>query len=263
MNKILTFLYIITFSHQSWAAMSANDIMNKNEEVRRLNDITANAMIITGGANTTERKKKFTWWRKLTSDKIHFNTLTRFHEPAEVRNEGILFLEHDLDNNDVLLYLPTYKKIRRVERNNQSGSFMGSELSYADIATPHADDYDFKSLRNEKCPSNQTDCEVIQAIPKRTDTIDRTGYSKSIQWIRLDNYMSEKIEHYNKDSILYKLIEASEIKLVDSKDNKWMAHKLKVTNQKTSKYTYLEFTNVKANTNISDRIFTQENLSNP
>jgi hypothetical protein len=174
MNKIQSTLVIFLLPTYA-LALSAKDIMDKNEEVRRLRDIKAKATLVTGGADKKEKRKKFTWWRKLTSDKVHFNTLTRFHEPSEIKNEGILFLEHEQDNSDVLLYLPTYKKIRRVERNNQSGSFMGSELSYADIATPHSEDYDFKELKKEKCPSKESDCTIIEAIPKRSRRKSRTS----------------------------------------------------------------------------------------
>ena len=140
-----------------------------------------------------EKIKQFTWWRKLTADGTHFNTLTRFHEPAEVRGEGILFLEHEGDDNDVQLYLPAYKKIRRVESQSQSGSFMGSEFSYADIATPHVDDYKYE-LQKEDAPcvidgGKQATCYVVQSTPA-TDPVKSArvtprrfnGFAKDIPW---------------------------------------------------------------------------------
>src|SRR6476659_585072 len=143
MNERLLLICIILVGFQgvSWGAPSARDVMVRNEETARNDDITADATLTTGGGGSPERVKRFTWWRKLRDDKAHNNTLTRFLAPAEVRGEGILFLEHDSNSNEVLLYLPTFKKIRRVESQQQSGSFMCSELSYSDVATPHADDY--------------------------------------------------------------------------------------------------------------------------
>lgn len=252
---ILTALVLSISAH----ADSAVDIMKKNEDVRKVKDVTSSATLITG-LKGSERTKKFTWWRKLTSDGTHFNTFTRFHEPAEIKNEGILFLEHESDNADVFLYLPTFKKIRRVERSSQSGSFMGSEFSYADIATPHFDDYTFKFIKDEECAPKVT-CSVIEATPKREETKERTGYSKTIQWVRKDNFMVQKAENFGIDGSLYKKITASDITEVDTKDHKWMSLTVKIENLKNSKYTELKFLNVKANQGIDDAIFTQNNLS--
>ena len=246
------------------AGMSAKEAMDKNEDARALSSMVCHAKLITGGGEDTTRVKEFTWWRKLQTDNEHFNTMTRFHTPAEIKNEGILFLEHPQDESDVLLYLPSYKKIRRVERASQSGSFMGSELSYADIATPHVSDFSYKMIREEACPTtSKVKCWVIESVPLREQTRERTGYYRSTQWVRQDNYMWEKIENYGADSTIIKRLEASNITEVDTAKHKWMGLKLYVTNPKNSKYTNMEFSNVKANVEIQDSVFTQQNLSKP
>jgi hypothetical protein len=77
-------------------------IMEKSEEARKLGAMTAKAVLITGGENQEKREKTFTWWRKLMNDGVHYSTLTRFHTPAEIRGQGILFVEHEDGVNDVL-----------------------------------------------------------------------------------------------------------------------------------------------------------------
>ena len=238
--------------------------MVKNEDIRKLKTIHSSATLTVGGGESTIRVKKFTWWRKLTLNNTHFNTLTRFHAPAEIKNEGILFLEHENDQSDVLLYLPTYRKVRRVEREQQSSSFMGSEFSYADIATPHVEDFEFKLVKEEKCPlTPSVKCWAIENKPIRNQTAERTGYTKSIQWIRQDNFMVEEAEHYNLQNELWKKIKATEITEVDKTNHKWMSLNLRVDNIKNSKYTTMKFENVEVNGEINDATFTQQKLSNP
>jgi hypothetical protein len=194
-------------------------------------------------------------------DTVHYNTLTRFHAPAEVRNEGILILENSNGKNDVMLYLPNFKKIRRVESQQQSGSFMGSVFSYSDIATPHADDYQYKMIGNEKCEGDANLlCLKIECTPSNSDIRERTGYSKSIVWIRPDNFMLERAEYFNLEGKLWKVLKASDIKEVDQKSHKWLAHTLSITNKNTGEMTSLVFSNVKVNSGLSDSIFTQQNL---
>lgn len=241
--------------------------MLKNEDARKIDDVQSSATLTTGGGGSAEKTKQFTWWRKLTSDGTHFDTLTRFHEPAEVRGEGILFLEHEGDNNDVQMYLPAYKKIRRVESQSQSGSFMGSELSYADIATPHVDDYKYE-LQKEDAPceidgGKQAQCYLVQSVPANDAVKERTGYSKTLQWIRKDNFMGVQGEYYDAAGALWKKTKAANLHEVDAAKHKWMAYDIRVENAKNSKFTTLKFAGVKVNAGIPDSTFTQQNLSRP
>lgn len=261
MNRIL-FLGLL-FSVPALSANSAKDVMIKNEEARKVSDFEGSAKISTGTTAEGEKVKDFTLFRKIQSDGIHNSTLTRFHSPAEVRNEGILIVENTNGKNDVLIYLPAYKKIRRVESQQQSGSFMGSVFSYSDIATPHVDDYQYKELRTEKCPSKEAatiTCHVIECVPTNNDIKERTGYSKSIMWMRDDNSMSVAGEYYDLEGNKFKELQAGQIKIIDETNKKWMALSLRMVNLKTKEYTQLTFSNVKANKGVPDSTFTQQNL---
>jgi outer membrane lipoprotein-sorting protein len=262
--KILKIIFFLILGYTNTAqAFTAKEIMLKNEEARRLKDVSSNAKLLTSGGGRSERTKEFTWWRKL-NDGVHFNTLTRFHSPAEVKNDGILFLERGQDQTEVFIYLPAYKKIRRVESGQQSGSFMGSEFSYADIATPHVDDFNFKLLKEEKCPAHvqpASDCYVVEYTPNKEDVSDRTGSAMGMAWVREDNFMDVQNEIYDMDKKPWKKLEATEIKEIDSINKKWLAHHLKMENLKTGRVTEFIFSDVKANKGIDDATFSQQNLS--
>ena len=268
LSFLTTLIFVMATTTASAAGLSAKEIMTRNEDVRKVNDFETHAVLTTGTMTAqgkpgpASKTKEFTLWRKIQADTIHNSTLTRFHEPAEVRNEGILIVENNSGKNDVLLYLPNFKKIRRVESQQQSGSFMGSVFSYSDIATAHVEDYQYKTLREEKCPTAEAaaqTCSVIECIPSNDEVRERTHYSKSIIWVRNDIFMGVKAEYYDLDGKLYKTLEANQIKIVDAKNKKWLAHSLQIQNSK-QEYTTLLFTNVVANKGISDSIFTQQNL---
>ncbi len=269
MSKVIAALLAACLSQPAGAAPSGKEIMSRNEEARKLDDVTSSAKLTTGGGKREEKVKGFAWWRKLAGDQVHFNTLTRFHSPAEVRGEGILFLEGKDGENEVLLYLPNFKKIRRVENQQQSGSFMGSEFSYSDIASPHVDEHEYQVLREEACPGPEAGgdpgavgqkCWVIEATPASEQVRERTGYSRTLNWIRQDNHMGAKGEYYDLEGKLFKKLSVGETKLVDSAKKKWMSHLLRIENSRSGKYTVLKFADVKANTGVKDAIFTQQNL---
>lgn len=262
MSKRIAAPLAACLSLSAWAGPSGKEIMTRNEEARKLDDVTSSANLMTGGGNREEKVKGFTWWRKLAADGAHFNTLTRFHAPAEVRGEGILFLEGKDGENEVLLYLPNFKKIRRVENQQQSGSFMGSEFSYSDIASPHADEHEYKILREAPCPDPDAgvQCWVIEATPATEKVRERTGYSRTVNWIRQDNHMGAKGEYYDLEGKLLKKLTVGETKLVDAGKGKWMSHLLRIENARNGKFTVLRFAAVKANTGVKDAVFTQQNL---
>ncbi len=251
---------VCTFGTFANAAIpSVTEIMSRNEEARKIKSMHADAKLITT-QNESDNTKEFEWWRKLTTDNVHFHTLTRFQKPAEVKGESILFREKSAGESDVQLYLPAYKKIRRVESQQQKGSFMGSEFSYTDMAPPKADDYKYKYLRQEACPNEPgVQCYVVEAAPTSEKVLESTGTSKIVKWIRLDNFIDSKAEYWNEDGELWKRLEASQIKKVDA--NKWLAHSIKMQNLKKGRTTILEFANVKVNQNIPDSTFSDQNLS--
>ncbi len=262
MNKPLTLLSLIFLSSIAHAALSARDMMVKNEDSRKISEFQAKAKLTIGNSTGGNPKiKDFTLWRKIQKDGVHNSTLTRFHTPAEVRDEGILILENASGKNDVLLYLPNFKKTRRVESQQQSGSLMGSVFSYSEIATPHADDYQYKTLGSEKCVGDaKLTCSKIEGIPSNEEIKERTKYSKIIMWVRPDNFMVEKVEYYQLDGKLWKVLNSTETKMVDTKNNKWLSHSLHIVNQLTQDFTTLQFSNVKVNSGIPDSTFTQQNL---
>ena len=138
---------------------------------------------------------------------------------------------------------------------------MGSVFSYSDIATPHVDDYQYKLVATEKCPNDSSQsCTKIECTPSNDDVRERTGYSRSLVWVRSDNFMIEKAEYFQLEGKLLKKLDASEIKIVDSKNRKWLAHRLKIVNQLNQDSTELVFSNVKVNSGIPDSVFTPQNL---
>ena len=260
MNKLALIPFLFASVVAQASVPSALDVMKKNEAARRVTDTVADATLETktGDKNTL---KKFTWWRRLNPDAVHYNTLTRFRDPSEVRGEGILFLERNADENEVLMYLPSFKKTRRVESQAQSGSFMGSAFSYSDIATPHVDDYAYKMLREETCPDgSKVQCWVIEATPSSDAVKERIGATRVVQWIRQDCYMVARSESFDGDQA-FKQMQASETKEVDPMKHTWMSHHLEMKDLKSNRATTLQFAAVKVNQGVAENTFTPQNLT--
>ncbi len=258
-------LFALTLNGPALAqkAPSADEIMQKSESARRIPQLKAEGLLATSGDGAPS-DKTFLFSRKLTSDGTRFRTLTRFKTPATVRDQAILFLERDSDSSDIFMYLPNFKKTRRVESHAQSGSFMGTAFSYSDIANPHAEDYTHKLLKSEKCPGGANNCFVVESTPRTAGVKERTGYSKSVQWIDSVSYLPVKGEFYDaKTQKLRKQMVSSDIQAVGAKKAHYLAHRSEITDLTNGRKSRLVFSKVNVDENLRDNLFTQAALESP
>ncbi|MEK7692333.1 MAG: outer membrane lipoprotein-sorting protein, partial [Bdellovibrionota bacterium] len=264
-RRMITMLLIWT--NVALADLGPREVMVKNEEARKVKNSFASAVLTTATKAGKSRTKKFSWWRRLNPDGERYNTLTRFHEPAEIAGEGVLFLEHakgatsDEEENEVQMYLPNFKKVRLVESQQQSGSFMGSDFSYSDISTQKIDDFKYEMKSTDEACGADARYYQIEAIPAREAVLDRSGYSKMTLWIQKGNFMQARGEYYDRDSKLVKKMVASEIREVDPAAHKWLAHHLTMENVQKGRTTTLLFTKVDVTKEIPASTFTVLNLA--
>lgn len=265
MKTFVTIFLTLMLCTLARADFSALEIMSKNEAARKLGNLQATAVLKVSGGTRKAGQKDFNWWRKLNSDGERFNTLTKFSAPAEVRNEAILLLEKPNGENEILIYFPNLKKVRRVEAQQQSSSFMSSDFSYSDLTAVHTADYNFELKAQEDCPVQDTTkikCYVVVGIPKSEELKSKLGYKKTESWIRTDNFMLSQVEYYDLTGEKIKRLQAFETKVVDPKNKTFFSHKLKMEQLKKSQQTDLEFSSVKSDAIIPDRLFNKQNLGN-
>jgi len=114
-------------------------------------------------------------------------TMLFFLSPADVKDTGFLTYDYDDESrdDDQWLYLPALKKAKRIAANDKSGSFMGSDFSYADLTDRPLSRYDFTLLQEGEVHGHPV--WVIEALPTDPKEIDETGYERSIHFVRKDN----------------------------------------------------------------------------
>ncbi len=111
-------------------------------------------------------------------------TLLVFESPGDLRNTGLLSIDYDVPSKDPdqWLYLPGLGRSTRIASRRRSGSFVGSDLSYADLTLPNPDNYDAR-LVAARDKVDGVDCWHLEITPKTKDEVEATGYSKIELWI--------------------------------------------------------------------------------
>ncbi len=243
----------------SATALDGKEIMEKSEAATLIPQFTAKAVLRSAKKSGEAKEKAFFFWRKLKDDGVRYRSLTRFTAPSEVKGEAILFLENEHGANDILLYLPAYQKTRRIERTQQSSSFMGSDFSYSDLTKPHTSDYKYVLAGEEKCPEESAaTCYRIAGEPATPLIRDQTGYSKMTIWIRKENFLMVHTDDYDLEGALIKKAILSDPEKLPG--GKYFQKKIAVTNQKDGGQTSLQFSELKTEEKIPDSVFTQQSL---
>ncbi len=241
---------------------SAREIMQKNLEATTLAHAISRSTLVIGSASGEAREKTFSLWRKRAADGVHFRTLTRFSEPVEIRGEGVLFDERTNGQNDVLLWLPRYHKVRRVEAQAQKSSFMGSSFSYADMTTQAVDDYAHTVEKEEPCPNGAGgSCFVVRSTPANDSVLANHGYAKKRTWVRASDFQTIQTELFDASGALKKRIACREIREVDHAAHKSIPFVMRVDDLETRRFSEIRVKNVDASTSVADELFTEQSLS--
>lgn len=200
---------------------------------------------------TSERELRV---RTLEADDDGSRSLCIFDRPMDVKGTILLTHTHRTDDDDQWLFLPAVKRVKRIAASNKSGSFMGSEFSYEDIATQHLEKYTYKWLRDERCDGD--DCYVIERRP-----VDQanSGYTRQVAWIDKVEYRTQKVDYYDrKDSLLKTLTFKGWQKHLDAF---WRAREMNIVNHQTGKSSQLIWSNFKFRTGLTANDFNRNILT--
>ncbi|MCU0821735.1 MAG: outer membrane lipoprotein-sorting protein [Spirochaetes bacterium] len=266
MKKYLSAISMILFISLALSAAAYSEdvyqIVIKSYNIDQGKDSRTDMKMELESRGKKDREREITSWRIERGDED--KSLMYFRTPESVKGTGFLVWEHKNKDDDQWLYLPAFKKVRRISASEKDKSFMGTDFTYNDITQPHPDEFAHKLLGSETIEGS--DCYKIESIHKTyTDDPaykdkDKYQYSKGISWIRKDNYVTIKGIMYDKKGQEYKLFRAGDVRKVDGI---WTAHVLEMENIKDKHKTILTITAVKYNTGINDSFFTERELTKP
>jgi hypothetical protein len=116
------------FSHAQ--AQTAKEIMIKADNAKEPADVTSEMTMKLVNKKGKEKVRRFKIIRMGEERQIMW-----FLEPADVKGTSFLKIENKTGFDDMRLYLPAFKKVRRIASSAKSESFMGSDFTYEDMTT--------------------------------------------------------------------------------------------------------------------------------
>jgi outer membrane lipoprotein-sorting protein len=174
--------------------------------------------------------------------------LVKFVTPADVRDVGLLRLSEDR----MYLYLPAFRRVRRISSSIKNEDFMGSDLSYEDLSqTRFGDDYRVA----EAASTSQGYALTLEPLPDAD-----VSYGRIVMQVQRDTWVITGMELFGRDGGLVKTVVASDIERVGGY---WIARCVEVTTTKDGHRTVIDLQELQFDTELDDEFFSQRQLKRP
>jgi outer membrane lipoprotein-sorting protein len=198
---------------------------------------------VDGSGKTTEKR----WVQDRIGAHGQSKAVIRFTAPAEVKGVALLIVNHPDRSSDQWMWTPAIERDRRIALQDRSTRFFGTDFSFEDLEERDVDQYDYTLLGAEDM--NGADCWRIQSIPKQAKS---SQYTKSVVWIRKDDYASARVESYVKDQVVRRLNYSRIVNI----QGIWTARELTMNDLKRRSLTKLTLDKVEYNLPFKDEDFT-------
>ena len=174
-----------------------------------------------------------------------------FLYPKDDKGVAFLKIEHNAKDDEMRMWLPAFKKVRRISAKKRGDSFMGSDLSFEDLSNRDLSGNNFNRLENQSV--GEKECYVLETIPN----IElKSSYSKHISYIEKNTLNIVKELSFDKRGELKKEKYFSYVRL----DNYQILNRVFVKDVMMQHTTEILFSKISVDQNIQEDLFHEKNL---
>lgn len=196
------------------------------------------------------RQRKISAWVKRKDGRVR--SFVEFQAPADVAGTKFLSLEEQGETRQ-FIYLPAFKKVKRIVGAQRTQSFMGTDFSYADLEGRAVEDWTWRLLPEAQIQGQATN--VIEATPKDPE---KAQYGRMVIWVHKEHNIPLKTEFFEKDG--KELVKRLEVQKLGKKDERWITLDSLMETPKKGTQTRLKIVSIDLKTDIPDDKLTREAL---
>src|SRR5437867_2542277 len=174
-------------------------------------------------------------------------SVLRFTAPAEVKGIALLVVNHPDRASDQWMWTPAIERDRRIALQDRSTRFFGTDFSFEDLEERDVNQYDYTLLAEESVDGAR--CWKVQSTPRDGKS---SQYTRSVLWIRKDNYAFARIENVINEQVVRRL-NYSDFRNVQGV---WTARQLEMTDLRRGSRTRLTLDKLEYNVPFKDEEFT-------
>ena len=178
----------------------------------------------------------------------------RFVAPPEVKGVALLIVNHPDRASDQWMWTPALQRERRIALQDRSTRFFGTDFSFEDLEERDVNQYDYRLLEEDTIDGAL--CWQIESTPSQKKI---SQYTKSIVWIRKDNYALAQVESYIKADVVRRLKYSNFVQV----QGIWTGRRLEMMDLRRKSRTILTLEKLEYNIPLKDEDFTLQALRNP
>lgn len=245
-------------------SLNAEDIMRRVDQRYTGNDAEWDMVIILRNSNGEERRRESKLFRKefKVKGKRQTRQVVVFNAPRNIRNVGMLSFDYKDEalEDDMWLYLPALRKIRRIPASRRGDNFVGTDLTFEDVKQGFAvDDYRYQMLGETQWEDEGHRFPVyrIRATPKTASLKDALGFDHSELLVRKDIFAMVKQTFYDANDKVLRINQALNFKNIQGI---WTAMELNSRDLGTNHFTALHIQEAVYNQDLQDGFFHERTL---
>ena len=198
----------------------------------------------------TSRSREFTILRTNLAGENH-KFYVYFKAPADVYKMAYLVWKNVGGSDDRWLWLPALNLKKRIAPGDKRTSFVGSDFYYEDVSGRgiHEDSHELLA--------ETADAYVIKSVPKKPDEVEFAWFKVTID---KQSFLPKKAEYYDRNNELYREVEALETQIIQGYPTVTVAE---ARDLKSGSSTRNEFSEIKYDIALNERIFTERFLRRP
>lgn len=205
----------------------------------------------TGSERVLEAK---VYWKRFKNERSR--TRIQVEAPENVRGSAYLILE-EKGREEMFVYLPEFKKVRRIHPNTASGSLFGTDLSYEDIRYMQRVAGELEGKRE---PDSTLDGRAVYVVRMKPTGQEVSAYDRIDAYIDQKNCVPLKIDFYESGDRLAKELTADPSSVRQEPGGQWIARSVTMRNVADETETRLVVEGVKIDTDLPKRLFTVGDL---
>jgi predicted RND superfamily exporter protein len=259
---VLATIGFLTYSQVAWSATpGAAELMERNWSATRFPSSQGSAEFVLETKSGAKRVRRAEMSSRLSADGQGNQRFVRFEAPADIRGTSTLLIENAGKDDDMWVYLPAMKRVRRLIASNKRDSFIGTDFSYGDVMGHRVADWKH-TLVGERTREGVAHY-VVESVPASDKVATESGYSKRISWLRKDNHVATFVEVFDRGGKPYKQFAFSDIRAMAAAKGKWQPMKAVGSNLQSGHRTTISFSRFDVGMAIDDRVFSPNAMSGP
>lgn len=126
------------------------------------------------------------------------STLFKFMSPPVVQGTGLLIVDSGKAVNDIWMYMPATRRIRRIAGAEKSNWFMGTEFTHEDFEDYKIGAYTFQMDKEDEACGAQQRCYVVSAVASDAAEKEASGYGRKVYWLEKQTLYPVRVDYIDK-----------------------------------------------------------------